>query len=81
MITNEILNIIMVKWRISNVLLSEITNIHVTTISRYRNNQRNIGKKSFDKIYDALIELEVSSNNIKELRQEYENSRYKKVLW
>jgi len=70
----------MIKWRISNVLLSEITNIHVTTISRYRNNQRNIGKKSFHKIYEALIELEVSSKNLKEMKQEYENSRNKKVL-
>lgn len=80
MIANETLNIIMVKLRISNVLLSEITNIHVTTISRYRNNQRNIGKKNFDKIYQALIGLEVGSSNLKELRQAYEKSRFKKVL-
>ena len=81
MIANETLNIIMDKWRISNVLLSEITSIHTTTISRYRNNQRSIGKQSFDKIYDALIELKVSSKTMKEFKKEYENSRYKKILW
>lgn len=80
MLANDTLNLIMIKWRISNVLLSEIANIHVTTICRYRNNQRNIGKKSFDKIYDALIQLKVNINTIKEFRQNYENSRYKKVL-
>ncbi len=80
MVANETLNIIMTKCRISNVLLSEITNINVSTICRYRKNQRNIGRKNFDKIHNALIELDVSSNNIKELRYEYENSRNKKVL-
>lgn len=80
MTTNETLNIIMAKHRISNVLLSDLTNIHVTTISRYRNNQRNIGKKSFDKIYNALAELGVSNMNVKELKRKYENSRTKKVL-
>lgn len=80
MITNEIINLIMSKYRISNVLLSKITGIHVTTISRYRNNQRNIGKKSFNKIYNAFIELDVGNKNIKELKQKYENSRNKKIL-
>lgn len=77
MIANDTLNLIMDKFRISNVLLSELTNIHVTTICRYRNKQRNIGKKSINKIYDALTELEVNNKIIKELRQSYENPRYK----
>lgn len=80
MLSNNTLDVIMIKCRISNVLLSKITNIHVTTISRYRNNQRNIGKKSFYKIYDGLIQLEVNSNIIREFKKVYENSRYKKVL-
>lgn len=79
MILNDILNLIMANYRISNVLLSKFTDIHVTTISRYRNNQRNISKKNFDKICSAFIELKVSVKSIKELKQKYENSRNKKV--
>ncbi|MGH4121700.1 MAG: hypothetical protein ACREV6_01985 [Clostridium sp.] len=80
MIANEVFDLIMSKNRISNVLLSEITNIHTTTLCRYRNDQRNIGKLSFERIYNALIELKVSRRTMKELRHEYENSRVKKVL-
>ena len=76
---NELLDAIMVNWRINNVLLSKLTNIHITTLSRYRNKQRNIGKRSFVKIYDALEKLDISSNTLEELKVEYENSRYKKV--
>ncbi|MBU3190738.1 hypothetical protein K9O30_15055 [Clostridium bowmanii] len=80
MIANEVFDIIMNKNRISNVLLSKVTSIHTTTISRYRNDQRNFGKQNFNKIYDALIELKVSKKTMKELRMEYENPRVKKVL-
>lgn len=80
MISNNHFDIIMHECRITNVLLSKITNINTSTISRYRNNQRNIGRKSFDKIYDALTELKVSSRTMKGLRKEYENSRNKKVF-
>ena len=80
MITNDLLNLILKEFRINDVLLSEMTNIHTSTISRYRNNKRNIGKKSFEKIYDTLIELNVSIKTMKELRKEYENSRLEKVL-
>ncbi|GEM_PF-4151023 len=80
MIANETLNSIMTEFRISNVLLSNITSIHTTTICRYRNKQRNIGQKNFYKIYNALTELKVNSKTMKELRREYENSRNKKVL-
>ena len=77
MIANDILNVIMNKFRISNVLLSELTNIHVTTICRYRNKQRNIGRKNINKIYDALTELKVNDKTIEELRQSYENPGFK----
>jgi hypothetical protein len=79
-ISNDSFDIIMAKCRIDNVLLSKITKIHTSTISRYRNDERNIGKQSFYKIYDALIELKVSKRTMKELRQEYEDSWNKKVL-
>lgn len=77
---NEKLNDILEKWRISNVYLSNMTGIDVSTISRYRNNQRNIGEKSFVKIYDALIELKVNKKILKELKREYESSRNKKIF-
>ena len=81
MITNEILNIILEEFRINGVLLSEKTHINPSTISRYRSNNRNIGKRNFVKIYNALIELKVNSKAMKELRNKYENSRFEKVLW
>lgn len=77
---NEKLDDIMEKWRISNVYLSKMTGIDASTISRYRNNQRNIGEKSFAKIFDALIELEVNKKILKELKREYEVSRNKKIF-
>ncbi len=80
MVANQILDMIMVNSRISNVLLSKITNIHPSSICRYRSDQRNMGNQSFEKICEALVELEVSKRTIKELRQEYENSGDKKVL-
>ena len=79
-ISNGSFNIIMADCRINNVLLSHITNIKTSTISRYRNDQRNIGKQSFYKIYDALIELKVSRRTMKELKKEYENKWYKEIL-
>lgn len=77
---NHILDLILHDLRIPNVLLSKITSIHTTTISMYRNNHRNIGKQSFEKIYEALTELNVPKKNMKELRMQYENSRIKKIL-
>lgn len=79
-ISNKSFDIIMAEYRINNVLLSNITDIKTSTISRYRNNQRNIGKQSFYKIYDALIELKVRRRTMKELKKEYENKWYKKIL-
>lgn len=79
-ISNKSFDIIMAEYRINNVLLSNITDVKTSTISRYRNNQRNIGKQSFYKIYDALIELKVSRRTMKELKKEYENKWYKKIL-
>lgn len=80
MVTNNTLNLIMVKHRISNVLLSKLTNIHVTTICRYRNMQRNIGKKNIIKIYEAFAKLDVDDDEIAELIQNYESTGNKKVL-
>lgn len=77
---NETLDFIMTQYRINSVLLSELTKLHPATISRYRNGQRNIGKKSFCKIHEAFIQLDVNIKTIKEFGEVYENSRHKKVL-